>query len=667
MIIKYYKGYVSLEHLKEMLNINKNGTTAYDIVNTSRKLGFKSDCYYVEFSNFNDKNIIFPCIANVVIDNKYKHFIVINEINFKKKFLIISDPASKVKKIFFEEFAKIYNNYLIILYPQKTIPILDNERINLRDLLKIIITNKSIIKHISILSIFITIFSVLSSFYIEYLINAINYSNSINVLKIIFLVFLFIFILKNISELFRNKLLVIINQKIDLVLTFNTYYNILSLPYHYYRNRTTGDIVSRMNDLGNIKDTISKLIILLVVDLPLTLFSLTILLLINSTLFLIALIILIFYILVVIIFRKIIENNILDIQQSKSDITSKMVESICGFETVKGLKIKNYIYTGFKNIYCSFLNKNYKFQNTYLFENFMKNIINDIGFVVITFIGTTLVLQNKLSLGELLSFNALIVYFLDPIKNVLSFDIDINQAKCSIKRINELNIKKKEEKVVSCNLKGNIEYHNLTYSYGYNKPILKNINLVINCGEKVLFLGPSGSGKSTLLKLLMKYYDVSRNKIFIDGVDINDFKNNKNIKYINQIETLFTDSLYNNLVLDNNIDDEKFNRIIEMCKLKSIIDKDNLGLNQLIEENGFNLSGGERQRIVLARTLLSDFDILIIDEGLNQIDTDLEKEILNDMINYFKDKTIIVISHRINNKELYQKVIYLNNGELKYE
>jgi ABC-type transport system involved in cytochrome bd biosynthesis fused ATPase/permease subunit len=121
------------------------------------------------------------------------------------------------------------------------------------------------------------------------------------------------------------------------------------------------------------------------------------------------------------------------------------------------------------------------------------------------------------------------------------------------------------------------------------------------------------------------------------------------------------------LVLDSNINDEKLNKIIEICRLKSIIDKDNLGLNQLIEENGFNLSGGERQRIVLARTLLSNFDILIIDEGLSQVDIDLEKDILNDMMNCFKDKTIIVISHRTNNKELYQKIIHLKNGELKYE
>ena len=216
-------------------------------------------------------------------------------------------------------------------------------------------------------------------------------------------------------------------------------------------------------------------------------------------------------------------------------------------------------------------------------------------------------------------------------------------------------------------LKGDIEYKNVSYAFNWNKKILNNINLKIKAGEKVLLLGPSGSGKSTMLKMLMNYYKVDRNKIEIDGIDINDLKNSSYIKYINQIETLFTDTLYNNLVLGNNIEQDKINNVINICKLNEIVNKDNLGLNQLIEENGFNLSGGERQRIVLARTLLMNFDILIIDEGLNQVDIDLEKSILKDLMNYYKDKTIIVISHRLNNKELYNRVLNMHNGVLEYE
>ena len=668
MIIKYYKGYISLEHLKDMLNVNKNGTTAFDIVNVANEIGFNSGCYEVKFDDFKNNNLIFPFIANVIIDNKFKHFFVVNEINYQKKYLIVSDPSKGIKKMKFDEFNSIYTGFIIMMYPLKTIPILDNEKICIYDFIKIIINSRDIIKNIVLLSIFITFFSIASSFYIECLINGLYNTNSFAFILLVFIVFLIIYILKNISELFRSKLLILINQKIDLVLTFSIYFNILSLPYHYYRNKTTGDIISRINDLDNIKNTISKILILLVVDLPLTFVSLIFLLMINTTLFLIAFIILVMYLTVTFLFKGIIEKKILDIQKDKSDVTSKMVEAISGFETVKGLKIKKYIFSLFKNKYLNLLDKNYHFQSVYLILNFIKNIINDIGFVLITFVGTTLVLKHEITLGNLLSFNALIIYFLDPIKNIISFDIDINQTKCSLKRINELNSKKKEEDISDEKLNGNIEYRNLTYAYGYNKPILKNINLSINQGEKVLLLGKSGSGKSTLLKLLVKYYSVDNDKIFIDGKDINECKNFSHIKYINQIENLFTDSLFNNLLLGNkNISNDEIKKVIDVCKLKTIIEKDSLGIYQLIEENGFNLSGGERQRIVLARTLLTDFDILIIDEGLSQVDIELEREILNNLMNNYQNKTIIVISHRTNNKELYQKIFHLNDGVLSYE
>ena len=447
MIIKYYKGFISLEHLKEMLHITKNGITAYDIVNTATKIGFNAKCYKVKFSDFSNNDIVLPCIANVIIDGRYKHFIVINEINYSKKYLIISDPASKIKKINFLDFEKIFNNYLIILYPQKTIPIIDNEKIDINYFFKIIFSDKSIIKNIIILSFFITFFSIFSSFYIEYLINTLNNSNSFSNLTIIFLIFLLMYILKNTRELFRSKILVIINQKLDLFLTLDTYYNILSLPYHYYRNRTTGDIISRVNDLGTVKDSLSKTIILIIVDLPLTIISLLFLLIINQTLFQIALIILVIYVFIIFLFRKTLEENIYDLQHEKSNINSEMVESISGFETVKGLKIKKYIFNKFENKYIKYLEKVYKFQNHYLIQEYLKNITNDIGFVVITFIGSTLVLKGQISFGSLLSFNALIIYFLGPIKNIISFDIERSQVKCSLKRIYELNQKIKKMKL----------------------------------------------------------------------------------------------------------------------------------------------------------------------------------------------------------------------------
>ena len=163
----------------------------------------------------------------------------------------------------------------------------------------------------------------------------------------------------------------------------------------------------------------------------------------------------------------------------------------------------------------------------------------------------------------------------------------------------------------------------------------------------------------------MKYYDVSRNNILINGVDINDYNNTNGIIYISQTENLFTDTLYNNLTLYEDINSKNILETCKLCEVDEMINDKELGYNLLIEENGFNLSGGERQRIVLARSLLKKFNILIIDEGLNQMDIDLERRILKRLFEKYKNKTIIIISHRHDNLDLYDRKLVLENGEIK--
>ena len=220
----------------------------------------------------------------------------------------------------------------------------------------------------------------------------------------------------------------------------------------------------------------------------------------------------------------------------------------------------------------------------------------------------------------------------------------------------------KQEGVLNKKLEGNIKIHNLSFELN-NKNIINNINLTIKKGEKIVIVGPSGSGKSTLFKILMKYYKINRNQIYINDIDYNDYKTSDGISMISQQETLFTDTLYNNILLDND-DLDKFLDITKICEVDEIIKDNSTGYNMLIEENGFNISGGQKQRIILARALMQNFNILLIDEGLNQVDVNLERRILKNIFKKYKDKTILVISHRLENLDLFDRTIKLNNGRI---
>ena len=662
MIIKYYKGFINKNTLLEMTKTNKDGTTMYHLNDTLLKLGFDSKGVKCNLEDITKENIILPSIANVTINNSYKHFVVIYEINSKKKYLIIADPNNKIIKMKFEEFKKIFNNSLLIFYPIKKIPIEKNLSL-IKFMINLIKIHKKPLTNIFILSIFITLFSIITSFYTEYMINALNTLSKHNLL-IIFYIFFLINVLKLITDYVRNKSLLYINQKLDLSLTIDTFNKIIELPYHYYHDRTTGDVLARINDLEKIRELISKVALSLFIDLPLTIVSLIILYIINSTLFIIGLIILILYFVIIILFKQSLTDSINNIKIKQSEINSCMIESVSGFETIKGINIENSIEEKFEMKYVKFLKEIFNYQNLYFIQDFLKELINNIGFIVITLIGCLLVVEDKMTLGALFTFTSLLVYFLEPIKNIITLDNIVKDAKESLKRIlNIITYDTNKNGIINEFKNGDIEFKNLDFTFNDRDYILKNINLKIKKNSKVMVVGESGSGKSTLFKLLKKYYSVKNNKVFINNIGINNYDKkvlNENIMYLSQNEILFNDTLYNNLIFDDS-DSSKLLEITKMCYVDQFMDN-NLGFNMLIEENGFNLSGGEKQRIMLARALLKNFEILIIDEGLNQVDINLERKILKNIFKKYKDKTIIVVSHRLDNLDLFDNLIRIEKG-----
>lgn len=304
-------------------------------------------------------------------------------------------------------------------------------------------------------------------------------------------------------------------------------------------------------------------------------------------------------------------------------------------------------------------------------EMFVKDLAEGIGLVLITYVGCNLIGLGELTIGGLITFNSLIIYFLNPIRNIIETSRDYFFVSSSIRRANDLlevECEKLEDVKNKLEVKGDITFINLNYSFNNKEYILKDINLKFKSGKKILILGKSGSGKSTLLKILYKYHNINRNKVLIGDYDLCDYSLasiRSEIGYISQNEVVFTDTIRNNIILDRNI---KYKDFLEVCKLtcvnEIVVDR-LLGYDTLLEENAINISGGQRQRIILARMLLKKFKILLIDEGLNQIDINTERRILKNIFNRYQDKTIIIVSHRMDNMDLYDSVIKMQDGEIK--
>ena len=237
-------------------------------------------------------------------------------------------------------------------------------------------------------------------------------------------------------------------------------------------------------------------------------------------------------------------------------------------------------------------------------------------------------------------------------------------AKESYKRLSRL-LKNKEEKdkeKLDIRFSHKIDFSNVIFSYNDVNNIIENVNFSIIKNTSVFIKGKSGTGKSTLFKLLNKQLDVKDNMIFIDGIDINkisreDIKNN--ICYVSQNEFIFTGSILDNIKMYSNLSNEEITKAVKVSKLDEVLEKRNINLDYILKENGCNLSGGERQKILIARSLLRNKNILIFDETMNEIDSNCEKEIIENIKKYYCI-TLILISHKEDNSNLFDEIIEFN-------
>lgn len=406
MIIRYYKGNVNLEKLTDMCQTKNNGTTAYHLIEAAKECGFRAYGIRVSIDEIKEK-VIFPCIAHVVINNSYNHYVVIYKADFKKKRLLIADPIGKKYYCSFDEFQQISTEVYINLYPNRVIPF-ENDGSTMEFIKRIIQSSKSQLVHIIILSLFITLFAITTTFYLQTMIDNVSGHNKL-VLGLI--LFGLIYVLKLITEFLRNKLLILINQKVDLELTFNTFEQLVLLPYRYYRNHTTGEVLSRVNDLRGVREVIGRVAISLFIDLPLSIISLIVLFVINHTLGLIALVMLLLYFLIVLVFKQSLDKNIIKCKSGQANLDSYMTEAINGFESIKGCNIEKNVIKEMEKKEINLLNDIEKFDIVSNWQFSLKELINDGGFLIIIFIGTLMIAKGEMTIGQLISFNTLLTYF----------------------------------------------------------------------------------------------------------------------------------------------------------------------------------------------------------------------------------------------------------------
>lgn len=646
MILKYYGGYTSMTKLNEMMRTSHKGTDAYHLVLALQELGFKAEGR--KFKNF---YFPLPVIAHVIINDSYKHYVVIYEVDFRRRRLLIGDPSFGLRRLSFDEFKKMWTGVIITIKPVRKL-IKEEEPKVIPFVLKLVRPNVKSLILIGGLSFVVSVLAVVTSFFLQVLINYLNkdFDGLFDVCGIFLVVFLAYAFLK----FFRNSRLIKLNREIDSRLSIDTFKQIVHLPYRFFRQRTTGEITSYFNDLFWIREFIMDVSIAIFTNLPIMIMLFLVMAYLNFGALLIVLFICLLYFLDFIYYFRKNEIKVDQALYEKAFVNSYMTERIGGFESVKNLDMEGMVISKFRKVYEKYLSTVKDVDITYNKQSLDKEIVHYFGlFFLIIYI--FLEISKGMVFSEGVTLFILAIYFLDNFRNILGFDLEVKEVTSAVKHVSEL-LNYNKQKKIRKQIRGDIRFTNVSYSFDDEKNVLDGISLVIKQGEKVMVTGKSGSGKSTLFKILKGFYNDYQGKIFIGNKDIRQLKVS-GINYICQKETIFTGTLKDNLELLGKYDQR------DICEIKDI----GLEYDDLLEENGFNLSGGQRQRIILARAL-NNFNILIIDEGLSEVDVNMERRIIKGLLERYKNKTIIYVSHRRDNLDLFDRLVEINDGKiLTYE
>lgn len=670
-IAQYYGLKISLTKIREMAGTDTQGTNAYGLISAANKLGFTAKGFKATKEDLL-ADFKLPAIANIIVDNKLTHFVVIYSI--KNNVIIAADPDKGMVKYTIDSFNSMWTGGIILLEPNESFTKGNYQQNMLLKFTGFLIPLKGTLLGIFLASLIYTVLGLAGSFYVKFLFDDLLALEKLNDLHLISIAFAGIFILQLLLNYYRSFLLTKLSISIDKSIMMEYYSHVLKLPMKFFSSRKVGEIISRFLDASKIRQAISGATLTIMIDTIMAFVGGIILYRQNAFLFLISVIVILLYGVIVTIFNKPIKNANRIIMEDNAQLTSTLVESITGVETVKSFSAEIQTEKSTENKLEKLMKSSFKESMIHLNLSSLTGIVAGLGGIVILWAGAYNIILGKMTPGDLLAFNALLAYFLSPVRNLIDLQPLIQTAVVASNRLGEILELKTEDDLNQENntsissLKGDIEVKNVDFRYGTRKLTLKNINMTIPQGQKTALVGESGSGKTTLVKLLMNFYSPEKGDILISGHSLKDINLDlirKKTAFVSQNVFIFSGTVKENLCLGKeNIEMDEMVAACKMARAHDFIEELPKKYDTFLHESGANLSEGQKQRIAIARAILKKPDILIMDEATSNLDSITENYIRNTINQFADDITVIIIAHRLSTIVNCDKIYVIDKGEI---
>ena len=667
-IASHYHLQIPIAGIRQYAGTDKKGTNVLGLIEAAEKLGFEAKGVRGELDSL--FKIPLPAIAHIIVKEKLHHYVVIYEI--QKNFIKIMNPGDgKIHKLSHEEFLKEWTGVLVILMPKEEFTP-TNEKISvIKRFWFLLKPHKLVLFQALFGAVIYTLLGFSTSIYIQKITDFVLIGGNTKLLNLLSTIMLIIMVLQLVIGVYKNIFLIKTGQQIDARLILGYYKHLLKLPQQFFDTMRVGEIISRVNDAVKIRVFINEVSLSLTVNVLILFFSFGLMFLYYWKLALLMALVIPFYAIIYWITNVLNKKTERKIMENGAELESQLVESLNAVGTIKRFGLE-----GFANIktemkFINLLNIGYKSALNSIFSGISTSFVAQLFTILLLWIGSYYVIEREITPGELLSFYAIIGYFMNPVASLIGSNKQIQNALIAADRLFEIMDLEREEdteKIVLTKDKiGDIEFKSVAFRYGTRVEVFSDFNLTIKKGTVTAIVGESGSGKSTLISLLQNLYPLQKGKITIGDLDLKYMQLESLrdlVSVVPQKIDLFSGNVIDNIAVGDFAPNMEL--IIDICKsigILEFIESLPNSFNTYLGENGASLSGGQKQRIAIARALYKQPEVLVLDEATSSLDSKSENYIQKAITDLRqKNKTIIVIAHRLSTVVHADEIVVLQNG-----
>lgn len=685
MIAKHYGKNYLLPELRTSSYTTREGASLQGLSEAAESIGFHTLAVKVDFDKV-EKEAPLPLIAHW----NQNHFVVVYKI--KKNKVYIADPAHGLITYTKQEFLKNWvsdvaetdsvkteEGVLLLLEPtvefynkedQK-----DTDRSSFKYLYNYLFKYKKLVFQLAIALLAGSLLQLIFPFLTQSIVDVGVQNHDVKFIYLILIGQLMVFFGRTSIDIIRGWILMHISSRINISLVSDFFIKLMRLPIAYFDVKMTGDIMQRIGDHYRIEQFLTGATLN-------TLFSMFNLLLFSGVLawynvkiFVVFIVGSILYFFWITFFLK--RRADLDFKRfnQSSQNQSKVMELVTGMQEIKLHNAERQMRWQWENIQVKLFKTSLQSLSLSQWQNSGSSLINELKNILITFLSAKLVLDGQITLGIMLSISYIIGQLNTPVIELVSFVQHWQDAKLSLQRLSEIHNRKDEEPVNSENEteiehKEDIKFKEVCFKYDalQKENILNNLNFTIPAKKVTAIVGSSGSGKTTLMKLLLKFYEPQDGEI---SIGLNKIKNVSPKAWRNlcgsvmQEGFIFNDTIARNIAVGvDDIDKQRLKYAVKVANIREYIEDLPLGYNTKIGAEGNGISTGQKQRILIARAVYKNPEILFFDEATSALDANNEKTIMNNLNEFYKDKTVVIIAHRLSTVKNADQIIVLEKGEI---